>query len=67
MLCPVCYSDEVRVARTEQHLWGIRRIRHCTRCRHQWPTSEMNDAELARLRRLEERAKALAAELPTAG
>jgi len=63
MLCPICYGDEVGIARTIQESWGVRRVRKCRRCGHEWTTAEMSEADIAELRKVQARALQLAHEI----
>lgn len=55
--CPVCTLARGVLIHSEA---GRRRLR-CPECGHRWTTHEIPEAELERLRQIEQRARALAA------
>lgn len=59
MICPICNHPEHRVIRSRDQ----RRVRKCERCRSEWTTTEVPELEIARLRRIEESARRLKADL----
>lgn len=58
--CPTCAHPENRVLRTVEN----RRQRECLRCRFRWWTREIPEVEAARVSRIIDQARAIAAELP---
>jgi transcriptional regulator NrdR family protein len=64
MLCPICYNESIATARTIQQPWGVRRLRKCGRCGHDWATAEMPETEIVRLRKLEAAARGMTELLP---
>jgi transcriptional regulator NrdR family protein len=62
MLCPICRTDDNRVERTVDQGAAIARVRRCV-CGHRFTTFETSEAELKRLRRIEQAAKAFSDEL----
>jgi Zn-finger protein len=47
MLCPICHSEDIGTARTIQESWGVKRLRKCRRCCHEWATAELPAADIA--------------------
>jgi transcriptional regulator NrdR family protein len=63
MLCPICHSEDIGTARTIQESWGVKRLRKCRRCCHEWTTAELRGADIAELQKVRAKALELAREV----